>query len=516
MVYRKLACFFIGILLPVVGSADCNWPNGTGVNVLTLTGTGCIGLAVPGDLSTRPAGFGLLFGKVGMWLATSDSFATTAYFGFQKAPTGYVNDFAIVGPSDAGTYRWLRIGYNSGDNPSGTFNSRVAINTYTGAMTVAGPMSIGDVGSGGAPLSVGGDLSSRPLGFGMVLGKPGMWLGTNDNYATSAYFGLQKAPAGYVNDFAIVGAQDAGTYRWLRIGYNSGDNPSSTFNSRVAINTYTGDMTTVGSLGIGIAVPLAKVHAFAATGPVAVRAEMGDLPGTNATMAIDSVIGPYLIAHSNTAGLSTAAYGAHRVTFGAGAFTIAYSPSTPINNVRAWSNHLVIDTVGRVGIGRDTPAVALDVNGDILVSGTLTAQHVIGAQYQDIAEWVPASQTMAPGTVVVVDPRRDNGVIPSASAYDTSVAGVVSAQPGVLLGTAGPSKEQIATTGRVKVRVDASNGAIHLGDLLVTSGKTGLAMRSEPIEFNGRKIHQPGTIIGKALQPLASGEGEILVLLSLQ
>ena len=41
-------------------------------------------------------------------------------------------------------------------------------------------------------------------------------------------------------------------------------------------------------------------------------------------------------------------------------------------------------------------------------------------------------------------------------------------------------------------------------------------MRSEPIEFNGRKIHQPGTIIGKALQPLASGEGEILVLLSLQ
>jgi hypothetical protein len=41
-------------------------------------------------------------------------------------------------------------------------------------------------------------------------------------------------------------------------------------------------------------------------------------------------------------------------------------------------------------------------------------------------------------------------------------------------------------------------------------------MRSEPIEVGGRKMHAPGTIIGKALEPLESGTGEILVLLSLQ
>jgi hypothetical protein len=41
-------------------------------------------------------------------------------------------------------------------------------------------------------------------------------------------------------------------------------------------------------------------------------------------------------------------------------------------------------------------------------------------------------------------------------------------------------------------------------------------MRSEPMDINGRHFHQPGTIIGKALQPLQSGVGEILVLLSLQ
>jgi hypothetical protein len=41
-------------------------------------------------------------------------------------------------------------------------------------------------------------------------------------------------------------------------------------------------------------------------------------------------------------------------------------------------------------------------------------------------------------------------------------------------------------------------------------------MKSTPIEVQGRAFHQPGTIIGKALEPLPSGEGDILVLLSLQ
>jgi hypothetical protein len=74
----------------------------------------------------------------------------------------------------------------------------------------------------------------------------------------------------------------------------------------------------------------------------------------------------------------------------------------------------------------------------------------------------------------------------------------------------------IATTGRVKVKVDATRTPVRVGDLLVSSSKPGVAMRSEPVQINGRRFHQPGTIIGKALEPLASGEGEILVLLSLQ
>ena len=60
---------------------------------------------------------------------------------------------------------------------------------------------------------------------------------------------------------------------------------------------------------------------------------------------------------------------------------------------------------------------------------------------------------------------------------------------------------------RVRVRVDAAAHPVRIGDLLVTSDKNGLAMVSEPVDLGGVKMHRPGTVIGKALEPLAGGEG---------
>jgi hypothetical protein len=148
--------------------------------------------------------------------------------------------------------------------------------------------------------------------------------------------------------------------------------------------------------------------------------------------------------------------------------------------------------------------------GDVTVTGN------ISAKYQDIAEWVPSLQSLSPGTVVIVDPDHANTVIPSFESYDLRIAGVVSLHPGLALGEATEGKVQVATTGRVSVHVDASGAPIHIGDPLVTSNKEGMAMRSDPVDFGGLKIHRPGTLIGKALEPLAEGEGDILVLLSLQ
>jgi len=171
---------------------------------------------------------------------------------------------------------------------------------------------------------------------------------------------------------------------------------------------------------------------------------------------------------------------------------------------------LVISAAGNVGIGTSTPAALLDVNGSVNVAGN------IAAKYQDVAEWVNADEPLEPGTVVVLNPNKSNQVMASHDAYDTAVAGVVSANPGLILGESGTNKEKVATTGRVKVRVDATRGPIHVGDLLVSADTPGTAMKSIPVEVAGVKIHRPGTIIGKALEPLERGEGEILVLLTLQ
>lgn len=159
--------------------------------------------------------------------------------------------------------------------------------------------------------------------------------------------------------------------------------------------------------------------------------------------------------------------------------------------------------------------VTISGTGNLTAAGTVSGANVV-ATYQDVAEWVPATKDLTPGTVVVLNPTKNNEVMASSNEYDTTVAGVVSAQPGLILGVAGDAKEMVATTGRVKVRVDATAGAIAVGDLLVTSNKPGMAMKSQPIKMQGRSFHQPGTIIGKALEPLKEGEGEILVLLSMQ
>lgn len=181
-----------------------------------------------------------------------------------------------------------------------------------------------------------------------------------------------------------------------------------------------------------------------------------------------------------------------------------------------WNKNLVLQTKGgNVGIGLSVPLFKLDVAGDAHVSGTLSGGN-IQAKYQDFAEWVPASEIMAAGTVVVIDKSRPSGVTPSKAAYDSSVAGVVSEQPGIILGEASSAKAQIASVGRVKVKVDARGYPIGVGDLLVTSDVRGMAMASQPIDIGGVKVHRPGTIIGKALQPLQDGTGEIMVLLSLQ
>jgi len=260
--------------------------------------------------------------------------------------------------------------------------------------------------------------------------------------------------------------------------------------THVNLPNYGGDawFTNLGNFGIGTSAPNSLLTVAAPSGFT--RMVVGKNTGSD-------VDGRTLVAYD---------------TVGAAGFINAYAGAYRTLNVDGAPVVLNAASGGQVviGAGGANSTNKITVNGDIYVTGN------INAKYQDVAEWVPVTEAMQSGTVVVVSSGSRNTVAPSGHAYDTAIAGVVSTQPGFILGDAGASKEKIATTGRVKVRASAATAPIRAGDLLVTSDEPGLAMRSEPIDVGGVKIHRPGTLIGKALEPLESGRGEILVLLSLQ
>ncbi|MEK6675965.1 MAG: hypothetical protein AABZ47_09970 [Planctomycetota bacterium] len=122
-----------------------------------------------------------------------------------------------------------------------------------------------------------------------------------------------------------------------------------------------------------------------------------------------------------------------------------------------------------------------------------------------------------PGRVVCIDPVNPGGLKLSDKAYDRTVAGVISGaggvRAGVLMGQEGTlatGKHPVALTGRVYVWCDASDGAIQPGDQLTTSSTLGHAMKVAD------HAAAQGAILGKAMTPLSSGKGLVLVLVSLQ
>ena len=153
-------------------------------------------------------------------------------------------------------------------------------------------------------------------------------------------------------------------------------------------------------------------------------------------------------------------------------------------------------------------------NGGTLVfvvtgAGNVNAHGTFNAGGVDYADRLPAAAGLEPGDVVAIGPE---GILQKSNrANDAAVAGVYSTKPGV----AGRRESEqrptvpVALAGVIPVNVTAENGAIAAGDLLVSSSTPGRAMKAPPSPA-------PGTVIGKAMEPLTSGSGSIEMLVMLR
>lgn len=152
----------------------------------------------------------------------------------------------------------------------------------------------------------------------------------------------------------------------------------------------------------------------------------------------------------------------------------------------------------------------LIVDADIEVKGNIRLANADCAEDFDVA----GADAVEAGTVMVLG--SDGALCESRQPYDRRVAGVISGagdyKPGIVLDKReGVGRRQpLALVGKVYCKVDAGSQPVAVGDLLTTSPTPGHAMATND------PLKSYGAVIGKALRPLASGQGLIPILIALR
>jgi len=153
----------------------------------------------------------------------------------------------------------------------------------------------------------------------------------------------------------------------------------------------------------------------------------------------------------------------------------------------------------------------VEADGNLTVIGTATVDVLEITGGADLAELFAIDRGgVDVGTVVSIDPHHEGQLKVSDAEGDRGVAGVVVADPGIVLGAdrrvgAWP----IALAGRAPCKADARDRPIVPGDLLTTGALPGHAIAVAP----GAQVQ--GAILGKALTGLGAGTGHVVVLLAL-
>jgi hypothetical protein len=207
-----------------------------------------------------------------------------------------------------------------------------------------------------------------------------------------------------------------------------------------------------------------------------------------------------------------------------GVNTVGYQPFLTLTDANAGfaiarvqnaNGDLVLYSQG--GINRSVPEMIVEsASGDVHVTGTMKVDKDVVLTGSDCAERfdLAEQEELEAGTVVVID--QDGMLRAGSCAYDKCVAGVVAGageyRPAIVMGSVASDRigALVALIGKTYCKVDASNGAIEVGDLLTVSSTPGHAMKaSDPARAFG-------AVLGKALRPLRSGRGLIPILVALQ
>lgn len=113
-------------------------------------------------------------------------------------------------------------------------------------------------------------------------------------------------------------------------------------------------------------------------------------------------------------------------------------------------------------------------------------------------------------------------VAPATAANSPAVAGVVHSDYNIGGGGEADSAIQpgeyllVVVRGPARVKADAVAGELAPGDLVATGGTDGSAARAAMVDLGGVGMAIPGTVLGKALEPLKDGQGLIHIYVTLQ